>query len=148
MSAPTRGMVAGQAIQTQAQTKEFDEGYERIFGTKKPVRGKFVYTSGGEPLAEPVQIDGDWSDAPRQPLRVDVSYMDGLQTQDGVDISSKRRRREYMHTRGVTDMSDFKDTWAKAEKERETFRRGETVDKGHREALGRAAYELSKKKGR
>jgi hypothetical protein len=106
---------------------------------------RWVYTQGGEALPEPVEITEDWSDTPRQPLRVDVSYMDGLATVDGQDISSKRKRREYMRANNVTDTSDFQDTWAKAAKEREAYRSGATVRASMREALGRAEYQLSKK---
>ena len=38
-----RGMVVGEAIVSQAQTKAFDEGYERTFGARKPQRGRWVW---------------------------------------------------------------------------------------------------------
>lgn len=105
---------------------------------------RWIYTHGGQPLPEPIEVSEDWSDAPRQPLRVDISYMDGLATTDGVDISSKRKRREYMRSAGVTDMSDFSESWSKAAKERESYAKGEQVRKSMREAIGRAEYQLSK----
>lgn len=136
MSQPTRGMVAGQPIQTQAQTKEFDEGYERVFGAdRRPTRGRYVYIDG---IAH--RIDEDWTDTPRQPLRVDISYMDGLAAQDGSDISSKRKRREYMRAHGVTDASDYSDEFRN--KEKAAQKRSDA--KARREAVARAYYQKFK----
>lgn len=139
MSGPTKGMVAGQPIQTGAQTKEFDEGYERTFGErKKPQRGRWVWSAEEGCL---VQVGGDWEPTePKQPLRVDVSYMDGLRTSDGVDISSKAKRREYMHRKGLADSSDFTEHWQKAAKERERALSGESTSKERKEILGRELY--------
>lgn len=96
-------MVAGQAIQTQAQTKEFDEGYERIFGKAKPIRGRFVYVDG-----EAVQVDGDFvgTNGERMPVFTD-RYMEGVRAQDGTDISSRAKRRAYMKERGLCDADDI-----------------------------------------
>jgi hypothetical protein len=73
-------------------------------------------------------------------------YMDGTRTSDGIDISSRTKRREYMRVAGVADMSDFTDTWAKAEKQRETFYTGQHDKKARREAVERAAYQLERKR--
>jgi putative FmdB family regulatory protein len=50
----------------------------------------------------------------------------GLQAQDGTDISSRSKHREYMHRHGLTTADDYTETWAKAAKEREAYRRGES----------------------
>lgn len=106
MSAPKRGMVAGQAIITQAQSAEYDDGYERIFGKdRKPQRGRFVWSKEAQAM---VEVGADWDDAPRKAPHVTEEIIYGnLRTTDGVDISSRRKRREYMRATGVTDSSDF-----------------------------------------
>ena len=79
MSGPTRGMVAGQAITTQAQTKEFDEGYERIFGkAHRPARGSFVWS---EEAGAMVERGADWAGTDSAELRgfTDL-YMEGDRT--------------------------------------------------------------------
>lgn len=73
-------------------------------------------------------------------------YMDGTRTADGVDISSRTKRREYMRVAGVADVSDFTDTWAKAEKQRETFYAGQHDKAARRDAVERAAYQLERKR--
>ena len=71
-------------------------------------------------------------------LAGDRSYI-GLCAQDGTDISSRSKHREYMHRHGLTTADDYTETWAKAQKAREAYRRGE---RGHgsvtREDLARA----------
>lgn len=102
MGAPKRGMVAGQPIQTQAQTAEFDEGYERIFGKGGGERGRFVYRDG-----QCVRVGADWTDAERRAGQSEEEAYGHAVTADGVDISSRRKRREYMAATGVTDSSDY-----------------------------------------
>jgi hypothetical protein len=53
-------------------------------------------------------------------------HYDGLRAQDGSDISSRSKHREYMKRHGLTMADDYKETWAKAEKAREAYRRGES----------------------
>lgn len=48
----------------------------------------------------------------------------GLKATDGTDISSRSKQREYMKRHGLTTADDFKDTWAKAQKERDLYRQG------------------------
>lgn len=127
MSAPTRGSVAGQAIQSQAQTREFDEGYERVFGkVRKPARGRTVYTSGGEPLPEPIEVGDDWTDAERraQTATEELTY-GGARATDGTPINSRKKHREYLKRNGLTHASDFSPQYTenvKANQERETAR--------------------------
>lgn len=106
MSAPKRGTVAGQAITTQAQTKEFDEGYERVFGKGGGERGKFVYRDG-----QLVRVDSAWTDAETRAGKSEEEVYGHDTTADGVDISSRRKRRDYMKATGVTDATDFSGDW-------------------------------------
>lgn len=107
MSAPKRGMVAGQSITTQAQTKEFDEGYERIFGKGGGERGRFICRDG-----QLVRVDSGWTDAELRAQTTTEEIAHGnTRTTDGVDISSRRKRREYMSALGVADASDYSPGW-------------------------------------
>jgi hypothetical protein len=86
---------------------------------------------------ELVEIGIEWTPTSRQVARADVSYMDGLATVDGIDISSKRKRREYMKVAGVTDSSDFSPEWVaskKAAEERDNA-------KDTRQAVGKAWWQ-------
>lgn len=63
-------------------------------------------------------LGGLWSDR----------HYDGMRATDGSDISSRRKHREYMKRNNLTTTDDFKDTWAKAQQERETYHeRGGTI---------------------
>lgn len=55
-------------------------------------------------------------------------HYDGMRHSDGTDISSRKKHRDFMKSRGYTTADDFKDTWAKAEKERVQRRMGEAAD--------------------
>lgn len=146
MSNPTKGMVAGKPIQTGAQTKEFDEGFERTFGERKPVRGRFVYTQGGRPLEEPIQVDADWKQADVGPSLKSEEEVYGSVSPatDGTRLDSKRRHSQYMKDNNLTIDSDFKQTWAEAEQRRARVSVGDFDHKARREALERAAYQVEK----
>lgn len=134
MSGPTRGMVAGQAIQTQAQTKEYDEGFERTFGERKRARGRFRWnpeTNQTEP------IDADWTDAETraQVSTEEIVYGDAKAT-DGTPINTRKRHREYLQRNGLAMMGDFSDGYRESvakSKER-------ADDKHRREIVERAFY--------
>jgi hypothetical protein len=81
-----------------------------------------------------VEIGVEWVPTSRQVARADVSYMDGVATIDGVDISSKRKRREYMKVAGVTDSSDFSPEWVAKKKASEEY----ANSKETREAVAKA----------
>lgn len=49
-------------------------------------------------------------------------HYDGLRATDGTDISTRTKHREYMKRNNLTVADDFKNTWAKAQKEREALR--------------------------
>lgn len=56
-------------------------------------------------------MGGLWSDR----------HYDGMRATDGADISSRRKHREYMKRHGLTTADDFKETWARAQREREHY---------------------------
>lgn len=149
MSAPTRGSVAGQPITTCAQTREFDEGFERTFGTSRGKRGRFVYTQGGEPLPEPIEVGEDWRNVqPRAQTPTEELTYGGVQATDGTDISSRRKRREWMAQKNLADADDFKGVWEKAAKERAAYYQGTHDAKEIRETVGRALYERRRRSRR
>lgn len=137
MSNPTRGMVAGQAITTQAQTKEFDEGYERVFGAvRKPCRGRFVYRDG-----QAVNVDEDWTDAERraQTSTEELTYGGAVAT-DGTPINSRKKHAEYLKREGLCMAGDFSDNWRAnyhaSEDRKETKQLREIVDRSVHKVFG------------
>lgn len=74
-----------------------------------------------------------------------------LTTETGTDISTRKKHREYMRSNGLALHADFKETFARAQADREARRRGERPDAEVRESrseIGRIAYELSQKRRR
>jgi putative FmdB family regulatory protein len=74
------------------------------------------------------------------PLAGDRHY-EGLASTDGVNIGSRSRHRQYMKDKGVTMASDYRNTWATAQREREKLRSGApdaTLRKELSEIVGRA----------
>jgi len=51
----------------------------------------------------------------------DRSY-DGLRATDGTDISTRAKHREYMKLNNLTTVDDFKETWSKAQEQRDRYR--------------------------
>jgi hypothetical protein len=101
-------------------------------------RRRWLYTQGGTPLPEPIEVTAEWTDAPTAHAPVTDLYMDGVRATDGTDIGSRAKRREYMQRNNLADADDFKSTWEHAAKERERERREGPKDPARREALVRA----------
>jgi hypothetical protein len=68
-----------------------------------------------EPVTPEWEAENNRRPAPY--LTEGVEYAN-LRAMDGTDISSRKKRREYMARHGVTDASDFKETGPKLEGER------------------------------
>jgi len=106
-----------------------------------------------------VQVSGDWKPTKRTDA-VDRYVEDarlygngGVAPGTNVLINTKRRHREYMRQHGLTTADDCKETWAKAEAERERVRAFGTdpaitsgyerkPDKARREAIERAFHDV------
>lgn len=73
-------------------------------------------------------------------------HYDGLRSLDGHDISTRTKHREYMRNRGLAMADDFKETWKRAEKEREDFFTTGGDHRARREAVERALYEAEKRR--
>jgi hypothetical protein len=140
-------------IKSRTVTPEYAEGHSRTFGTsteeiKQPKRTRYVYRNGVA-----VEVGTDWvepeAEAPAKLNVVTDLYMDGVRTADtGEDIGSRAKRREYMKREGLSDMSDWKDTWAAAAKKREAVLNGTLDRAARREAIGRALYEANKQRSK
>lgn len=146
-----RGMVVGEAIVSQANTRAFEEGYERVFGgERRPVqRGRSVYRPG-HPLANErgfvsvADLRLDETRALDAPVMAGRFY-EGTVATDGTDIGSRQKHQAYMKQHGLAHESDFRECGAKARAERERFYRGEQDDKPYVEAVERSLYELEKR---
>jgi hypothetical protein len=110
-------------------------------------RRRWVYTSGGNPLPEPIEVGDEYvpPDSERVPVTTD-RYMEGIRATDGTDISSRQKRNEWMKRNNLVDVGDCQGVWAKAAKEREALAQGRHDSSARREAVGRAVYELSRRK--
>lgn len=144
-----RGTAAGEGVVSQANTKEFEEGYERTFG--KPdgsaKGGKWVFDSELMKLvpAESYVPPSEAKDAAIMAGR----FYENTSATDGTDIGSRERYNRYMREKGVTNISDYKEHFQKerAKKDR-FFKEGNNTDadkKQRREDVARTVHELSKK---
>lgn len=87
------------------------------------------YIQSPEPPYELMEVGADYTLPPINPHQADGSlwgdrHYEGMRATDGADIGSRTKHREYMKAKGLTTIDDYKDTWAKAEKERAEFRSG------------------------
>lgn len=62
-------------------------------------------------------------------------HYDGMRAQDGTDISSRTKHREYMKRHGLTTYDDFKQTFAKEQEKREQFRQAQHADSELRQEI-------------
>ena len=94
-----------------------------------------------------VEVGAEWTDAPRGGShKSEGEIYDGLHTVDGQDISSRKKRREYMKHNGLTDPTDYANTWKSAADERAKAFSGEAPGetRGRKEAIARAYETLSR----
>jgi hypothetical protein len=110
-------------------------------------RRRYVYRRDEAGELQCIEVTSDWSDAPRGGSHTsEGEIFDGLRTDDGVDISSRKKRREFMKANGLTDPADFNKPgghWDRADKRKLALQRGEigadpAADRSRREALARA----------
>jgi len=104
---------------------------------------RWVYTEGGRPLPEPIEVSDDYSDAPRSTGDLGKFEYDNARAPDGTDISSRTKLNRYLKESGLALAGDFKGQWESQQKQREAASRGEKSEadkRRHREAIGREAY--------
>lgn len=68
-------------------------------------------------------------------------HYEGLRAPDGTDIGSRTKHREYMKRTGLTTSDDYKESWSKAQKEREAFRMAQHSDTELRSEITRQVTE-------
>ena len=71
---------------------------------------------------ELVEVTPDFDNSRAKMSVIGDRHYDGLQTIDGVDISTRTKHRAYMKAHNLTTVDDFKDTWRRNEQERIEFR--------------------------
>ena len=111
------------------------------------MKRRWVYTEGGRPLAEPLEVTKD-AQAPARLEVVTGNLYDGQRALDGTDVSTRRRFEEYLRRTGCALADDFKGEWAAAAKAREAALSGRQRNPKLREQIGRAAYQLETKRRR
>lgn len=110
-------------------------------------RRTWVYTEGGRPLPEPVEVSEDWKNVtPRTGDGLKFEF-DNMRAPDGTDISSYTKHKDYLRATGYALESDYKESHHKLAEQRAAKLQGKTQQdrKARREAIGRAFYELEKK---
>jgi hypothetical protein len=107
-------------------------------------RKRYAYRLNEETgLAEAVEVDLDY----RPPARVEISmdrHYENTAMTDGTDVGSRRKYNEYLKRTGMAPADDFKETWAKAAKEREAIAQGGHDSAERRDQIGRTIYQLEK----
>ena len=136
-----RGTAANEPIQSQAQTEEFDAGYDRTFGTPDGSEkgGRWIWdmrlgrlVRADEYQPEPVALNA--------PILTDRNH-DGQRAPDGTPIDTRRKRRDWMKARDVVDYADGESLRQKRNAEQAAKARGEhKPDKQLREIIGRELY--------
>ena len=86
-----------------------------------------------------VEVGAEWTDAERRAQTVTEELVYGNAQINGVDVSSRKKHREYLKATGLAMASDFTEHTPKvrAEKLARTAEKREI-----RETVGRALYEL------
>lgn len=133
-----RGMVVGEQIVSQAQTKAFDEGYERVFGDRKPQRGRWVWDEKAGKL-----VSADEYVPPERAVDAPIlsgRFYENTSTTDGVDIGSRQKHRAYMRDRGLAPADDFSPGYY----ERVRKQAQEEHRRERRETIARRLYEIDK----
>lgn len=137
-------MSTGKDNKTMPLTPEYADGYERVFGKREPVRGRWIqHPVTGELIPESQYVRPRIDEAVNHVV-IDRHYWNTASHLDGRDISTRKRHREYMKEKGLTTMDDFTNTWAQAEKERQKVREGDFDHRERRELIGKLEYEVSK----
>lgn len=113
---------------------------------------RWVYTQGGEPLPEPIEVGGDWREVGREGGHRSEAevYGDVGAVATGEPIDSRKKMREYMKREGVAHASDYSPQhYEKKQAERaKAFTPGSGYDKSRREKAIRTAVEKLRGQGK
>lgn len=108
-------------------------------------RRRWIYTEGGKPLPEPIEVD--LTQPPTYQPRVELmtgSFYEGARATDGTPIDTRRRHRDYLKATGSAMASDYTKTFERARQEREAKLLGEHRTKQARAATAAAWHEVTK----
>jgi hypothetical protein len=107
-------------------------------------RRRWLYTQGGKPLPEPIEVDLEWRQPDAGPSHVSEGEVyGGLRQMDGTVTDSRKKLREWAKQNNLAHMDDFKESHAKAQEERRRAFTGEGYDtKARKEAVVEAFREL------
>lgn len=112
-------MSTGADNKTMPVSKEYEAGYKRVFGNKKPKRGRWIWDARQGRLVPADQYVAP-SEAVSAPIMSGRFYENTAAT-DGTDIGSRKKHREYMRANGLSMHSDYSDEFrrrVKADRER------------------------------
>lgn len=121
-----RGMVVGEAIVSQAQSRAFDDGWDQMKHEDDGRRGRFVWDPVQQRLVRPSErVEERAVDAPIIADRIHEGtvFHDGDRVRD---LGSRAKRREFLRETGLAEASDFSPAYrarAAASRERQVERR-------------------------
>jgi hypothetical protein len=101
-----RSVSTGADPKTMPGTAEFRDGFDRIFGERKPQRGRWVWDEAQQKLV-PADEYVPPAAAKNAPIMLDRFMEGAAPATDGTDISSRKKRNEYMRRNGAADKSDY-----------------------------------------
>ena len=59
-----------------------------------------------------IEVGADWRGTPATGHKSEAEIYGNLRADDGTDLSSRAKHREYMARKGLTLASDFKESWS------------------------------------
>ncbi len=134
-----RGTAANEPVVSQAGTRGFRRGYARVFGDRKPQRGRWVYDAARGRFV-PADEYVPPARAATAPILTGRCH-EGQVAPDGTPINTRRKRAAWARESGCADYDDFKGAREKRKKELEARARGELKpDPQLREFIGRELY--------
>jgi hypothetical protein len=124
-------------------TKEYEEGYERIFGSERSkAKGRFIFDEAQQKFVPA----GEYVEPPRAldaPI-LSGRFYESTKATDGTDIGSRTKHREYMKQNNLTVADDFKQQWQGQETKRQEFFQGgdHKERQARREQIERAIHDV------
>jgi hypothetical protein len=105
-------------------------------------RRRYVYREVAPGKVEAFEVGSDYSDAPRSTGDLGKFDYNNLRMTDGADVSSRSKYMSYLKATGYAPLHEFKETNAKAAKEREAKANGTADRAERRETIGRTLHAL------
>ena len=92
------------------------------------------------------EVSNDAPVTPRLELATGSFYESAGRATDGTDISTRKKYNAYCKAKGVVPVSDFTKTLESAQAKRAAFLAGDQGNKARRDDVGRAIYQLEKRR--